>query len=241
LNNKLFNLAAKTTSPFWSIIPKSRNSSLANKSRQAQRYVNGLYLSDKERYWYWSSFAHKKYVDKILVNKETSAFVENKKELLKNIDNNFNSILYSDMNMVLPNDMLFKVDMMSMSHGLEVRVPILDHTIVDFMFTLPSEYKIDKLLRKKLLRAAFGNELPNEILSKPKHGFEIPLLPWLKKELQPHINSYLNKSDINKMGIFDFNEIKLLQQRIHSVNPSDSPIHLWNIFVFQYWCNKYFN
>jgi len=241
LNNAFFNIAAKISSPLWSVIPKSRNSSLSNKSRQALRYTKGLNLTDPERYWYWSSFAHKKYVDKMLVNKENSEFEENRKKLLKNIDSDFNSILYSDMNMVLPNDMLFKVDMMSMSHGLEVRVPMLDHTVVDFMFTLPSEYKIDKLLRKKLLRAAFGNELPPEILSKPKHGFEIPLLPWLKKELQPQLLSSLNKSDINNMGIFNFEEIKLLLQKIHSVSPSDSAIHLWNVFIFQYWCKKYFN
>lgn len=240
LQNSLFNIGAKASLPLWLLFPKSRNSSFSNKARQALRYSKGLYLTDKERYWHWCSFAHESYVNKMLVNSASSSFEKNKKDLLKDINSNFNSVLYSDMNLVLPNDMLFKVDMMSMSKGLEVRVPMLDHTVVDFVSSLPSHYKIDKNSRKKLLRSAFGNLLPNEILLKPKHGFEVPLLPWLKNDLQPLINQLLHKDEINKMGIFNFEEINHLKNKIFNVNPSESPIHLWNILVFQYWCNKYF-
>jgi asparagine synthase (glutamine-hydrolysing) len=143
------------------------------------------------------------------------------------------------MQLVLPNDMLHKVDMMSMSHGLEVRVPMLDHTIVDFMFTLPSEYKIDSNQRKKLLRKPFYNILPQEILAKPKHGFEIPLLPWLRTSLKLQLNETLSKSSVNRLGLFDFATIEKLNHKLQSVNPSESATHLWTLFVFQYWCNKY--
>ena len=116
---------------------------------------------------------------------------------------------------------------------------MLDHTIVDYMFTLPAEYKIDSSSRKKLLRSSFYNILPQEILDKPKHGFEIPLLPWLRTNLQSQLKSTLNRSDINNMGIFNFKEIEKLNHKLQAVNPSESATHLWTLFVFQYWCNKF--
>ncbi len=239
LQNSSFNFFARNSEWFWSSMPKSRNSKISNKSRQALRYSKGLRLTDKERYWYWSSFASENYIDKLFTQNASPDFTLNRNTLIENINKDFNSILYTDMLMVLPNDMLHKVDMMSMSHGLEVRVPMLDHTIVDFMFTLPGDYKIDSNQRKKLLRNSFKNILPREILSKPKHGFEIPLLPWLKTGLQPLLKSTLNKSDISNMGLFNYKEIEKLNHKLLGVNPSESATHLWTLFVFQYWCNKY--
>jgi asparagine synthase (glutamine-hydrolysing) len=239
LNGGIVNLAAKLSLPFLKVLPKSRNSSFSNKARQAQRYGKGILKNDKDRYWYWSTFAGENYINKLLVN--NLSVEKNKNEILKNINSDFNSLLYTDMNLVLPNDMLFKVDMMSMSHGLEVRVPMLDHTIVDFMFTLPSDFKIDNISRKKLLRSAFADILPTEILSKPKHGFEVPLLPWLQKELNPMLNELLSESAVNKQGLFNFSKIQNQKNKLHSVSPSESPVHLWNLLVFQYWWNKYFN
>ncbi len=241
LNGGANNLFAKASLPLLNLLPKSRNSSFSNKTRQAQRYAKGLIKNDKDRYWFWSTFAEEKYVNNLLVSNNITNFKTNKSNILKNINSDFNSLLLADMNLVLPNDMLFKVDMMSMMHGLEVRVPMLDHTIVDFMFTLPSSFKIDKLSRKKLLRSAFADVLPTEILEKPKHGFEVPLLPWLRNELKPMLNNLLNETLVNEQKIFNYSEIKKQKDILHSVNPSESPVHLWSLLVFQYWWNKYLN
>ncbi|PIP54671.1 MAG: asparagine synthetase B, partial [Bacteroidetes bacterium CG23_combo_of_CG06-09_8_20_14_all_32_9] len=112
---------------------------------------------------------------------------------------------------------------------------------VDFMFSLPASFKIDKTSRKKLLRLAFSDILPPEILEKPKHGFEIPLLPWLRNELNTMINELLCESAIKKQGIFNFSKIQNQKLHLHSVNPSESPVHLWTLLVFQVWWNKYYN
>ncbi len=241
LNGGLNNIFAKTTLPLLNLFPKSRNSSFSNKVRQAQRYAKGLLKNDKDRYWFWSTFADEKYVNDLLINNSQNAFIKNKNNILHNVNSDFNSLLFTDMNLVLPNDMLFKVDMMSMMHGLEVRVPMLDHTIVDFMFTLPSSFKIDKLSRKKILRLAFADMLPTEIINKPKHGFEVPLLPWLKNELNPMLKDLLCESAILNQKLFNYSAIKKQINMLHSVNPSESPVHLWNLLVFQYWWNKYYN
>jgi asparagine synthase (glutamine-hydrolysing) len=240
LHSAAFNLGIKISSPIFDLFPKSRNSSIANKARQASRYSKGILKNHSERYWYWCTFADQKTVNNILKNKVNNRFELNRKEILKYIDADFNSILYTDMKLVLTNDMLFKADMMSMSHGLEVRVPMLDHTVVDFVASLPSEYKIDNKIRKKLLRSSYHDVLPTEILQKRKHGFEVPLLPWLKNELKPLINEVLNKKDILDMGILNFDAVQELEKKVNSANPADSPVNLWNVLVFQYWCKKYF-
>lgn len=84
------------------------------------------------------------------------------------------------MSLLLPNDMLMKVDLMSMANSLEVRVPLLDHRIVDFAFSLPTHFKIDTNEKKKILKDTFRHELPSIIFDRPKHGFEMPLLKWFK-------------------------------------------------------------
>ncbi len=87
-----------------------------------------------------------------------------------------NDILLTDMQLVLPNDMLTKVDLMSMANGLEVRSPFLDYELVNFTFSLPADYKIDSSLRKRVVQDSFRALLPAELYNRPKKGFEVPLL-----------------------------------------------------------------
>jgi asparagine synthase (glutamine-hydrolysing) len=78
--------------------------------------------------------------------------------------------------MLLPNDMLTKVDSMSMANSLEVRVPFLDHEIVDFAMNLPDSFKINEHSQKRILQDTFRNDLPDELYNRSKKGFEVPLL-----------------------------------------------------------------
>src|SRR5690606_1792961 len=115
----------------------------------------------------------------------------------------FNEVLLADMNLVLLSDMLVKVDMMSMANSLEVRSPFLDHRVVDFAFGLPSSYKIDGRMKKKILQDTFRSMLPEAIYNRPKHGFEIPLLDWFRKELWGMINDdLLSQRFVSEQGIF---------------------------------------
>ena len=98
-------------------------------------------------------------------------------------------------------DMLVKVDLMSMANSLEVRSPFLDHEVVDFAFSLPTCYKIDKSMKKKIVQDAFRKYLPVELYNRPKHGFEIPLLDWFRKELRSMItDDLLNESLLPNKG-----------------------------------------
>lgn len=150
-----------------------------------------------------------------------------------------NDILLTDMRIVLPNDMLTKVDRMSMAHGLEVRNPFLDVNVVNYLFTLPDHYKIDGRMRKKLLHDAFRNFLPAELYNRPKKGFEVPLLNWMRKELKGVIkDELLSKKFIEEQGIFNYSEIRKLKNRLFALSPGDIHARMWGLVVFQWWWRK---
>lgn len=233
-------------SPFWNILPKSRNGFLGNKIRQFKRLSDGKKLSAAERYWKWCGYADEDSVKEMLSpkSKELLSGIEydiRKKNVLKHFTpaGNINEVLRTDMELVLANDMLFKVDMMSMANGLEVRTPFLDHRVVNFAFSLPVSSKIDAGMKKKLVQDAFRDILPPELYKRPKHGFEVPLLKWFRRELRSLINDdLLNDRFISEQGIFDVEVIKKLKQKLFSRDPGDIHARIWALIVFQYWWKK---
>ena len=233
----------------WELLPKSRNNPLGNKIRQLQRFAEGASLAPKDRYWRWATLATSEQASRWL----SSAALEKlrfevaekrENEILKSFSGKevFNEVLYTDAHLVLPNDMLTKVDLMSMAHGLEVRVPFLDHEVVEFAFHLPAYAKINAHMRKRILQDTFRNVLPPQLYRRPKKGFEVPLLPWLRTELKSLINDdLLGKSFIEEQGIFDAEEIEKLKRKLFSNNPGDVHANIWALVVFQWWWKKYFN
>lgn len=211
--------------------------------RQMHRYGEGLTLDTKERYWRWCSFASENEAQKLLnTDFNYSVYNERKNSYLWHLDSNagLNGILLADMNLVLVNDMLTKVDMMSMANSLEVRSPFLDYTVMDFAFTIPDSFKINNRMKKRILQDAFKDMLPDELYLRPKKGFEVPLLAWLRGELSPMIAELLlNDSFIKEQNIFEKNEIAKLNKQLHSNNPGDSPSRIWGLLVFQHWYKRY--
>lgn len=242
----LANNLVKAGAPLWKILPKGRNNKLTNLFRQLHRFAEGGALSMQERYWRWASISPEKEVDELLSPSSLqqmnySTLSAEKTELLKHIrTDDFNEVLLTDMQLVLPGDMLVKVDLMSMANSLEVRSPFLDYKVVDFAFGLPARYKIDGYMKKKIVQDAFRAMLPEEIYNRPKHGFEIPLLGWFRKELWGLINEdLLNRDFVAKQGIFNVDAVEKLKQQLHSSNPGDSHARIWALIVFQYWWKKY--
>jgi asparagine synthase (glutamine-hydrolysing) len=129
-----------------------------------------------------------------------------------------------------------------MAHGLEVRVPFLDHNIVEFAFSLPEKYKIDHKRQKIILRDILRNLLPGKLHQRPKHGFEVPLLKWFRKDLRTLITEDLLEDNfIREQGIFNSKRIKSLKKQLFSSNPGDAHAHVWAMIVFQSWWKKYLN
>jgi asparagine synthase (glutamine-hydrolysing) len=231
--------------PLWNILPKSRNGSFSNTIRQFQRFATMAGLSARERYWFLCSITPESNAASLLKSKfNKEEFVNRKNTIIENIEEkgSLNQVLCADMKMVLANDMLVKVDMMSMANSLEVRTPFLDYRIVDYVSSLPDSYKIDSSGRKKILKDTFRNILPSELYNRPKHGFEVPLLKWMRKELFSLIfDDLLKKEFVEEQGIFNFNEIACLKKQLLSHNPGDAAARIWALVVFQWWWKKYFN
>lgn len=237
-------LLVKMGTPVWKAMPQSRNSKLGNLARQLSKFGEGMGLSADERYWQWASFYGQEDAKRLMkLQPDEVEYLSRKKEILKHIKpNDFNSVLHTDLQMVLVNDMLVKVDIMSMANSLEVRVPFLDHNIVQYVMELPVEYKIDRQARKKVLQDAFRNILPEELYHRPKHGFEVPLLKWFRSELKEMITSdLLELSYIKEQGIFNPEEVQGLLNRLYSNSPGDAATQVWNLIVFQHWYRKYFS
>ncbi len=240
-NNSFANSVIKNGKTLFNILPKSRNSKIGNKSRQLQKFSEGLNLSMQERYWQWAGFTKEIDALKLINQKENSILAERKHSILKNLNDDFNSYLLTDMKLVLEGDMLVKVDRMSMANSLEVRTPFLDYKVVDFLFSLPSNYKIDAHSRKKILKDAFRKDLPEELYHRKKQGFEVPLLKWFRTELKQEIENLLSKKLIEEQGIFNYLEVEKLKKQLYSSSPNDSVARIWALVVFQNWWKNYIN
>lgn len=228
--------------PLWKNLPKSRNGNFSNTIRQLDRYGRGLAMDSPNRYWLWATLMHQDDANElfrfqVLLNE----LKVRKHEILKYFpkNDNFSDILYTDMNLVLVSDMLHKVDSMSMANSLEVRVPFLDHRLVNFVFSLPDAFKINSTMRKRLLQDTYRDILPPELYQRPKHGFEVPLMNWFRTELKDELlNKYLNRDFIESQQIFNPLIIEHYKKQLFSKNPGDIQAHLWALLVFQHWWIK---
>ncbi len=237
----------KSLLPLWKILPKSRSNPLANKVRQLQRFAEGMKLSSRDRYWSWAGYANESEALGLFSEASRLQFIEPeyksfKSDLLNSIPEkeSINDILLTDIQLVLANDMLTKVDLMSMANGLEVRVPFLDYEVVNYLFTLPSEFKINSHIRKRILQDTYKDLLPAQLYNRPKKGFEVPLLKWFQREMKSLImDDLLSEKFITQQNIFNYSEIEKLKRKLFSSNPEDIHARIWGIVVFQWWWKKY--
>jgi asparagine synthase (glutamine-hydrolysing) len=229
--------------PVWDALPASRNSASGNLIRKLRKFSKGLKTNSSERYWNWCGYADESYL------KAISAFSSNvqensarKKYLTRFIGRtgDMNEMLLNDMHLVLPGDMLVKVDLMSMANGLEVRSPFLDYEVVDFAAGLPADYKISDLGRKRIVQDAFRTILPEELYNRPKQGFEVPLLQWFRTDLKSWIfDELLEKKFVEQQGLFRFEGISHLRKQLESGNPGDATARIWALLVFQNWYRQW--
>ena len=141
---------------------------------------------------------------------------------------------YVDIKTYLADDILTKVDRMSMAVSLEARVPLLDYHIVEFAMNLPPQMKLNGSRTKSILRDAVKDLVPGLVLEKPKEGFSIPMKHWLCTSLKPMMLDLLSKESLQKHGYFDD---QLVTKWIHEhldgrVNHSH---RLWALMVFEMW------
>jgi asparagine synthase (glutamine-hydrolysing) len=144
---------------------------------------------------------------------------------------------YTDTMVYLIDNNLTKVDRMSMAHSLEVRVPLLGTEIVEFAFKLPDRLKMPGMKLKHFLKESTKDMLPEEIVNRPKKGFNVPMPRWLKEGLQPVVEHYLSPEVLKKQGYFNSQTVQHLVNA-HMSGKADYSRNLWALLMFNVWVEK---
>jgi asparagine synthase (glutamine-hydrolysing) len=137
-----------------------------------------------------------------------------------------------DLKTYLPNDILTKVDRMSMLNSLEAREPLLDHRLVEFAATMPCDLKIRNGISKYILKKVIAPLVPQQILTKPKQGFSVPLENWLRQYLRDDVLDTLRSG--NRHGLFDQHAVDRIAQAFF--RGDDHRKHqVWTLYAFEKW------
>ena len=152
-------------------------------------------------------------------------------------DTTLHHIMLADLRLYLPNDLLVLTDRVSMYHSLEIRVPFLDHPLVELMAQVPTEHKISAKGKKILLRGALRGLLPGAILNRKKLGFSVPLALWLRTELAPMMREILSEHEIKKVGYLHYPEVERIMNE-HLAGRANHENRLWALINLIYWCRS---
>jgi asparagine synthase (glutamine-hydrolysing) len=143
-----------------------------------------------------------------------------------------------DLRLYLPEDILAKVDAMSMATSLEARVPYLDNEVVDLALAIPSRLKVRGGVRKWILKRAFAGSLPEAVLRRGKEGFSMPMKQWLTQEWNGLMHELLSPGSLAAEGLFDARYVERLMREHESGTHNHSHL-LWALMVFQLWRDRF--
>ena len=143
-------------------------------------------------------------------------------------------ILYLDLLTYLQDDLLVKMDRASMASSLEVRVPLLDHRVVEYAASLPAGYKLHLLRGKDILKRAVRPWVPLRILMRPKKGFGIPAAIWIRRQLREVVTEALSPAALRKTGVFRPEPVQRLLES-HLRGFADNRKFIWTILMYQLW------
>ena len=236
----------KHMSPFLrKFPPSSKKKGAWNKLR---RYTQGFEHPQELRHFRWMMFLNQKERQELYSNEfnyelggieslhTTSPF----KALFPQLDrfDTINGELYLDLKSYLVDDILVKVDRMSMATSLETRVPLIDHKVVEFAFQIPGHLKLKGMTTKWIFKKIMERLLPKENIYRSKEGFSIPIKHWLRNELKELLLHYLSESRIQEAGIFNFDAIKN-KIDTHMKGRENWSHQLWALLVFEIWREQF--
>jgi asparagine synthase (glutamine-hydrolysing) len=219
------------------LLPDSRNVKWLEYVRRAKKFIRGARGDLIHRLFLWREVFSAAMISALL-NGDTKPLESDGESWLRALDrwpgDDLNRLLYVEVKDSLPCDMLTKVDLMSMRKALEIRVPFLDHRVVELAFQVPGSMKLRGLKRKYILLETFKDLLPPSLLHRPKQGFEVPISAWLKEDLNDMLEKYLSPQLLKKQGIFSSEVVEGLKRGLRQ-NRRDTSWLLWNLIVFQHW------
>ncbi len=234
VRKSLFPWLVRFLSPFNNLIFRKSASLLTSLSLEPAMgfYLSNSQITDKK----WNSIINQKTRNELGDYHPSTITTEYYNQC--DASDHLGKILYTDMKTFLPGDILVKVDRMSMANSLEVRAPLLDYNMIEFAAGLPSKLKFNRSEKKYLLKEAFKDDLPGDILYRKKMGFSVPLGNWLRGEIKSLTQQTLFDS---KGGLADFFKMEAIQKLWdqHQSGKRDNAKTLWCLLMFQMWWNQY--
>ena len=224
------------------IPPSTRKKGMINKLK---RFVEGSVLPDSLQHFRWSMFATEE-SKRSLYSEELQRSMGQINAYERFIDH-FQSTAradalwqqqVADIKTYLADDILVKVDRMSMANSLEARTPFLDYRLVEFAAGLPSHLKLRGLQTKYLLKRCMASKLPRTVLSRKKEGFSIPMKNWLKQELRPLMQDLLSPARMKRGGFFNASYVQRLMTD-HLKGVANHSHQLWSLMMFEIWQDSY--
>lgn len=213
---------------------------------KARRFLKGADKNLLSRHYDWKVILDTGEKEKILSPSVIADIVEKESERImhgyfsegKDSADSLNRILFSDVKTYLPDDLLVKVDRMSMAHSLEARVPFLDGEMVEYAFSIPSSLKLKGRVKKYIFKKALSGLLPDRIIHRKKAGFSIPAGKWLKGELKSFAREVLSPTAVKKTGIFNVTAVEELW-RCHQEGRAELSRQIWGLLMFMLWHRNY--
>ncbi|MBK7946293.1 MAG: asparagine synthase (glutamine-hydrolyzing) [Flavobacteriales bacterium] len=227
--------------PLWNMLPKSRNSAMGDRIRQLDRFARTAKLSAPERYLLLASWDDQLDARELVLEALANGEFDSRRAAITEPFNRFpamEAMLWADLRTVLPDDMLHKVDVTSMAHGLEVRTPFLDRRVVELAFSLPAKARLRKGCGKAIVREAFGDLLPTTVLNRAKRGFEVPLTPMLKGPMRHLVESLCDAEQLRHSGL-NPESVQRILARFNSADPGSSQATVHALIVFMAWWKKH--
>lgn len=211
-------------------VPLASGLSYANrafKSARIEKYGPMLTMAFEDYYYsrtsspflYFNRHASEFYSKEFLgtVSKETSVAAATRYLRSEAAKGTLNKMLYADTKTSLPDDLLLKADKMTMANSVELRVPLLDHVLLEFAAALPEDLKVHLFTTKYIVKKALGNRIPRTILHRRKAGFPVPWASWLRSELRDWVSGILLDRETLSRGYFRPNALeKLVKANVES-------------------------
>ncbi len=223
--------------------PTSKKKGLVNKTR---RFVSGLAGAPADiEHYRWMTFVsaamkRRLYTDRFKQGLLSSDVYEPVRSALRRAgsDDLLNRQLYADLCVYLADDILVKVDRMSMATSLETRAPFLDADVMELAFSMPGHLKIRDGERKFVLKQALDGLVPKRILDRKKEGFSIPMKNWLRRELAPLMELLLSEDRVRARGLMEPAAVRQLMDQ-HKAGRANHAHVLFSLMVFERWAQEF--
>ena len=203
---------------------------------KVKRFLEGSLLSPDEAHVYWNgSFSRSQQTELLLRTNPVRVQDLFESDLPKpSRDGNLSRFLAFDQKYYLTDDLLQKVDRMSMAHSLEVRPPYLDHRLIEFAASLPDRFKVSSRCQKLILRQLMKSKLPTSVLRRSKTGLDIPTHDWLRGPLRAFLEETLSPEAVRQTGLFRPGAIAGLIKD-HLGRRANLGFHLWGLIILFLW------